>query len=121
MKVKTSMLNEQRISDKLYDYIHHKIDVLDDYKWKRKTYAYKKLDIENSPYVVRAVVRWDVDWRKTTDDKIDLTFAIELSISNMLLPIWELTFKDVKSINGIDSAFQKMDNEIDDFRESLKF
>lgn len=114
-------ITEQRASEKLYNYIHQKVDALDDYKWKRKTYAYKKLDVENCPYVIRATVRWDVDWRKTTDDKIDLTFAVELAISNMLLPIWELTFKDIKGINGIDSAFQKIDSELDDFREGLEF
>lgn len=120
MKIR-SPISENRTAEQLSGYIHRKVESLDDYNWKGKTYGYRKLNIENCPYVVRGIVRWDVDWTKTRKDKIDLTFAIELSISNMLLPIWEITFEDIDSVNGIDLAFQKANDELDDFREGLTF
>lgn len=120
MKVK-SPVKEGRVAESLFNYIHRKVDSLDDYKWKGKTYAYKKLNVENSPYVIRGIVRWEVDRTKTRKDKIDLTFGIELSIQNMLLPIWNITFEDIEGINGIDSAFEQINDEVEEFRESLEF
>lgn len=120
MKVR-SPISENRTSEKLYNYIHQKIEGMEDYKWKRKTYAYKKLNVENSPYVIRAEIRWDVDWRKTTSDIINLTFSIELAVQNMLVPIWNITFENIDGVNGVDKAFEKINEEIDDFKEELEF
>lgn len=116
-----SPINEGVVAEKLHAYIRQKVESLEDYKWIGKTYAYKKLDVESSPYVVRAVVRWEVDDTIKRADVIDLTFAIEIAIKQMLLPIWQLTFEDIEGVNGIDSAFKEINNEMEDFKNKLEF
>lgn len=121
MRIK-SPINEGVVAEKLHSYIHQKVDSLDEYKWKGKTYAYKKLDFDNCPYVFRCIVRWKVDTTVKRPDVIDLTFALELAINRMLLPIWELTFQNIAGIDGIDSAFQKINEDLSsDIIDKLEF
>lgn len=114
-------LYEGEQADILNDYILQKVSSLSGYTKVGKTYAYKVLDVENSPYKIRATIRWEVDWTVTRADVIDLTFAIELGIGQMLLPIWSYTFQDLESTSQIDDAFNEVPTLIKDLKDKIEF
>lgn len=114
-------LYEGEQAEILNDYILQKVGSLSGYTKVGKTYAYKVLDAENSPYKIRATIRWEVDWTVTRADVIDLTFAIELGIGQMLLPIWSYTFQDLESTSQIDDAFNEVPTLIKDLKDKIEF
>ncbi|MFW6029675.1 MAG: hypothetical protein ACOCRO_05410 [Halanaerobiales bacterium] len=116
-----SPINEGVVAEKLNAYIKQKVESLDDYKWIGKTYAYKKMNLKYSSYIIRNEIRWEVDNTVRRPDVIDLTFSIEISINQMLLPIWSITFQGIEGINGIDSAFNQINDEVEEFKKELEF